>query len=91
MPDHLHLLVEGLTDNADLRRFVKIGKQRVAYSFRVEHQIDNVWQEGFHEWVLRPDQTTEHVIRYVLNNPVRARLVEKPEDYPFSWSRYPLV
>ena len=73
MPDHLHLVVEGLSDGADLQRFVKIAKQRVV------------------DWVLRPEQTTEDAIRYVLNNPVRAGLVENPEDYPFSRSKYPLV
>jgi len=26
-----------------------------------------------------------------LENPVRARLVEKPEDYPFSGSAFPLL
>jgi len=91
MPDHLHLVVEGLSDDADLQRFVKIGKQRAVYSLRENHLVCNVWQEGFHDWVLRPEQTTENVIRYVLNNPVRAGLVERPEDYPFSWSKYPLV
>jgi putative transposase len=91
MPDHLHLVVEGLGEDADLQRFVKIGKQRVVYSLRENHSVRDVWQEGFHDWVLRPEQTNEAVIRYVLNNPVRAGLVEKPEDYPFSWSKYPLV
>jgi len=91
MPDHLHLLVEGCSEDADLQRFVKIGKQRVVYSLREDHGVRGVWQEGFHDWVLRSDQTTEDVVRYILNNPIRPGLVEKPGDYPFSWSRYPLV
>ena len=91
MPDHLHLLVEGCSEDADLQRFVKIGKQRVVYSLREDHGVRGVWQEGFHDWVLRSDQITEDVVRYILNNPIRAGLVEKPGDYPFSWSTYPLV
>ena len=91
MPDHLHLVVEGRTDNADLQRFVKIAKQRVVYSLRDEHGVHSIWQEGYHDWVLRPHQSTEDVVRYVLNNPIRAGLVARPEDYPFSWSKYPLV
>jgi len=90
MPDHVHLVVEGLTDAADMRRFVKIAKQRVVYSLREEHAVRDVWQEGYHDWVLRAEQRTEDVIRYVLENPVRARLVERPEDYPFSGSAFPL-
>jgi REP element-mobilizing transposase RayT len=91
MPDHVHIVVEGCTDAADLKRLVKIAKQRVVYSLRTEHQVRDIWQEGFHDWVVRPHQSTEDVVRYVLNNPVRAGLVEKPEDYSFSWSKYPLV
>ena len=91
MPDHVHLVVEGLTDNADLRQFVKVAKQRVAYSLREDHAVRDVWQEGYHDWVLRAEQKTEDMIRYVLNNPIRAGLVEKPEDYPFSGCAFPLV
>ena len=68
---------------------MKIAKQRVTYSLREEHGLREVLQEGYHDWVLRAEQRTEDVIRYVLENPVRARLVEKPEDYPFSGSAFP--
>ena len=74
-----------------MRRFMKIAKQRVTYSLREEHGLRDTLQEGYHDWVLRTEQRTEDVIRYVLENPVRARLVEKPEDYPFSGSVFPLV
>jgi REP element-mobilizing transposase RayT len=57
MPDHLHLIVEGSREDADLRRFVKIAKQRVVYSLREDHGVRGVWQEGFHDWILRPEQS----------------------------------
>ena len=38
MPDHLHALVEGLTHEADLRRFVRLAKQRAGYVFRTLRQ-----------------------------------------------------
>lgn len=89
MPDHLHILIVGLTETADAQRFVKIAKQRVTYSLREQHGVRNVWQEGYHDWVLRPHQSTQDVIRYVLSNPVRAGLVRNPEDYPFSFCKDP--
>ena len=49
MPDHVHLVVEGLTDAADMQRFVKIAKQRVVYSLREEHAVRDVLQEGYHD------------------------------------------
>jgi REP element-mobilizing transposase RayT len=67
MPDHVHLLVEGLTAESDLRRFVGIGKQRAAYLYSRATGGKRLWQEGFHE--------------YVIENPVRAGLVSSPFDY----------
>jgi putative transposase len=88
MPDHLHLVMEGCHQSSDLRRFVKVAKQRVDYTFRTQLGIRNVWQEGYYERVLRSDEATDVVVRYVLNNPVRAGLVERAEDYPFSGAKY---
>ena len=84
MPDHIHLVVEGKAETSDLRRFAKVSKQRVDYIFRTGLGIRNTWQEGYYERVLRSDQATDVVVRYVLENPVRAGLVKRAEDYPFS-------
>jgi putative transposase len=85
MPDHVHLAVHGLTEGADLRRFVKIAKQRVAYVARTQFAIPMVWQGGYYERVIRW-QAMSRVVSYILNNPVKAGLVERPEQYPFSGS-----
>lgn len=84
MPDHVHLVVQGTASDADLRRFVKISEQRVVYSLREQHHVRDVWQEGFHDWVLRPELPVADAIRYVLDNPVRAGLVAKAEDFVHS-------
>ncbi len=47
---------------------------------------DGLWQGGYYERVLRKDEETQSVIDYILDNPVRAGLVKRPLDYPFSWS-----
>ena len=67
MPDHLHLVVQGTSDSADLRRFVIVAKQRVAYSLRTEHGVNRTWQEGYHDWVLRGPNGVEDSIRYVIS------------------------
>jgi putative transposase len=48
-----------------------------------------LWQQGYFERVLRNDEGTLTVIRYVFENPVRAGLVERYEDYPFLGDKYP--
>ena len=88
MPDHVHLVLEGKSESSDLRRFVKVSKQRVDYVFRTQLSIRTTWQEGYYERVLRSDEATDAVVRYVLENPVRAGLVERAEDYPYSGAMF---
>jgi putative transposase len=85
MPDHLHLLVEGRSDDSDLTRFVHQLKQRTSFTYRRHHQ-NRLWQEGYFEHVLRDDEVTQTVAKYIFANPVRAGLVKEPLDYPFSGS-----
>jgi len=88
MPDHLHLVVEGLGETSDLRRFAKVTKQRAAYVFRVTFKVPFLWQEGYYERILRSDETTGLVVRYVFDNPVRAGLVVSPWAYPYSGGQF---
>ena len=80
MPDHLHLLVEGRRDDADLRWFVKILKQRTSYAWK-QNQGSELWQRGYYDRVLRDEEATIDVARYIVANPVRAGIVESPQDY----------
>jgi REP element-mobilizing transposase RayT len=85
MPDHLHLLIEGTSEDSDLLAFVHVMKQRTAYEYRRSRGA-TLWQKGYYEHVVRDDEATLDIARYVLANPVRAGLVAEPRDYPFSGS-----
>jgi REP-associated tyrosine transposase len=85
MPDHIHLVPEGRREDADLRLFMKVFKQRAVYYTR-DLRDDDLWQEGYYEHVIRGEETATKTARYVLENPVRAELVNDPEEYPFSGS-----
>jgi REP element-mobilizing transposase RayT len=82
MPDHAHLLAEGLSQDSDFRRFAKMAKQRSGGLYARTHHR-RLWQEGYYERVLRDEDDARDLARYILNNPVRAGLVETPEAYPF--------
>jgi putative transposase len=84
MPDHVHVLAEGLTDDSDLRRWVAMFKQTAAFAVRAD--ITPLWQEGFHDRVLRTEESTMAVAAYVVTNPVRAGLCLNVMDYPYSGS-----
>ena len=81
-PDHLHLLVEGTSDAADLCSFVSTAKHRGAYAAR-KWIRGRLWQPGYYERVLREGDDALDVNRYILQNPVRAGLARSPGDYPF--------
>jgi putative transposase len=85
MPDHVHLLVEGLAQDADLVRFVKHGKQISGYAHK-QHFGKSLWQPSWFDRVLRKEEDTTDVIKYILLNPVRAGLVESAADYRLSGS-----
>jgi REP element-mobilizing transposase RayT len=85
MPDHAHLLVEGTADSSDLRRLIKSAKQSSGQRHAATRQRP-LWQEGFHDRVLRPDDDVKRIARYIVENPVRAGLVRSALDYPLSGS-----
>ena len=82
MPDHVHLLVEGTSDGADLRRFVKQLKQSTGQAYSAYGE-GGLWQEGYYDRVLRQDEDAKDVARYIIANPVRAGLVGNVCEYPY--------
>jgi putative transposase len=80
MPDHVHLLITP-SEEISLERamqFIKGG-----FSFRLKCR-GPVWQAGFTNHRVRDLEDYEKHRGYIRMNPVRARLVERPEDYHYS-------
>jgi putative transposase len=86
MPDHAHLLVEGRQDDSDCRRFIARAKQFSGFYFRKEF-AQPLWQRYGFERTLRDKDATLSVARYILENPLRAGLVDQVADYPYVGSR----
>ncbi len=82
MPDHLHLLVEGRSSDSDLRLFVSAAKLRSERMHASVHGT-RLWQEGYHQRVLRRAQDSRAIARYILEYPVRAGMVRTPLKYPY--------
>jgi putative transposase len=85
MPDHVHLLVEGQSDDSDCKRFIARAKQYSGFYHRAAFGR-RLWQRFGYEHVLRNDEAAISVARYIIENPVRAGLVAAVQDYPFSGS-----
>jgi len=85
MHDHLHVLATGQSERADLRDFVKRFKQATGFAYRKAHR-QTLWQPGYHERILRDDEATGAVVRYILANPIRAGLTKEIGEYAFAGS-----
>jgi len=68
-----------------MRRFVKLLKQRTSYWFKAVYG-EKLWETGYYERVLRTDEATTTVARYIFRNPVRKGHVEDYGNYPYSGS-----
>ena len=82
MPDHLHLLIEGTNPDSDCKKFIARSKQYSGFQFAREFQT-RLWQRYGFERVLRDCESTTVVARYIVNNPIRAGLATRVQDYPF--------
>ena len=82
MPDHLHLLVTPAM-KISLERAVQLIKG--GFSYRLgKAKRGLVWQESFTSHRIRDEEDYVHHAAYIRMNPVRARMVERPELYPYS-------
>lgn len=93
MPDHLHIVLEGDCENADLKKFISSFKQISGYRYRQNvgqrFSVDGtpkLWQPSFYDHVLRKDEDLLDVVRYTLQNPVRKHLVRHYTEYMYSGS-----
>ena len=82
MPDHAHLFVSG-DDEFVLGRWVGELKQALAHANNWSKSNGQLWQEGFFDHVLRSDESMSEKWEYIRQNPVRAALVNDPEDWPY--------
>jgi putative transposase len=85
MPDHLHLLVQGESEDADGRRLIPRMKQFSGFYYSKQFG-SQLWQRYGFERVLRHEEETLSVAKYILENPVRGGLVAHPNQYDFSGS-----
>jgi len=78
MPDHAHLIVSiAMDSDTTVGQWVKAFKAIVsAREFK--------WQSGFFDHVLRSDESRSEKWEYIRQNPIRAGLVDGPEQWPYA-------
>ena len=86
MPDHLHLLIR--PDEVDMIRFVNSWKSlttRESWRFGWRGAL---WQPGIWDRTIRDPEDFDSTVRYIVENPVDAALVDTPESWPWTWAYY---
>lgn len=85
MPDHLHIVMKlGKHYERDLMKWISAFKSYTAKYVIENFGVTALWQKNFYEHIIRTDEALEDTIVYVLENPVRKRLVKRWNDYAFS-------
>jgi len=71
--------------DASGRRFPAVHAHlQTAFAYRWKQQQGTaLWQRSYFDRVLRSEEDTVGVARYLLENPIRAGLATRPEDYPY--------
>ena len=77
MPDHLHALLSFPPSDKPIKLVVRKWKEWTA------KELDIVWQRDFFEHRLRNDESRREKADYILQNPVRKKLVTRSQDWPF--------
>jgi REP-associated tyrosine transposase len=82
MPDHIHVLITTHTSLEKAVQFMKGG-----FSYRAKKELGSnmeVWQKGFSDHRIREVDDYALHVSYIRNNPVKERLCEHPEEFPYS-------
>lgn len=85
MPDHVHLLLAGKEQYSDIKRCVDSFKQKSGY-WLYKNLSEFKWQKDYYDHILRKEEEIKTQIDYILNNPIRAGLVEEWRNYKFKGS-----
>jgi REP element-mobilizing transposase RayT len=83
MPDHMHMVLAFPDMERRVQTIVSKWKEWTAKSLGIR------WQRDFFEHRLRREESFREKADYVLANPVRAGLVEREEDWPYTFIANP--
>ena len=83
MPDHVHILMT-VPGEVSLEKSMQLVKG--GFSYRAKKDLGfagEIWQRGFSDVQILDDGSFQQHRRYIDDNPVKAGLAERPQEYPF--------
>ena len=91
MPNHIHLLLRPSKVEALPKMMQGITLCYSKYFNGKNGRTGRLWECRYHSTVIDGDRYLWAVSRYIEHNPVRAGIVKKSEDYPYSSARAHLL
>jgi len=88
MPNHVHMLIMPFAEWS----LSRIMKDMKSFTSREANKFlgrrGQFWMEDYFDRYIRDRKHFASAITYIENNPVKARLCARPEDWPFSSARF---
>ncbi len=96
MPNHVHILVTPFGKNNNNKDTIaEITHTLKRYSARKINQLSNrkgsLWARESYDRIIRNEQELLRTTQYIINNPVKAGLVSKWEEWKYSWVAEDLI
>ncbi|MCO6509892.1 MAG: transposase [Aridibacter famidurans] len=88
MPNHIHMLIVPMlnTSVSTIMRLVKTFSAKEAN--RILGRSGRFWNEDYFDRYIRNERHHNRVVQYIEMNPVKAKLCERPEDWPYGSARF---
>lgn len=86
MTNHVHLLITPNAENALSKMMQMIGRYYVQYFNHTHQRTGTLWEGRYKATLIDSDRYALICYRYIELNPVRAKMVAHPVEYP--WSSY---
>jgi putative transposase len=84
MPNHVHLLAVPSQDQTLAKMMQGIALCYSKYFNGENGRTGRLWECRYHSTIIDRDRYLWTVSKYIENNPVRAGIVDRPDDYPHS-------
>jgi putative transposase len=87
MSNHIHVLTKPLSEESLFKMMQGLTLCYTQYINRMYGRTGRLWESRYHSCIVDHDKYLWAVARYIEQNPVRAKMAERAEDYSYSSAR----
>ena len=84
MPNHVHVLAHFCEGQLLWKAMHSLKSFTSNELGKLHPEVRPIWQEESFDRFIRSDEHYSHVLRYIHENPVKAKICRNPSDYPWS-------